>query len=353
MVRLVPIVFVIAAALSKAQATSPTLVAYRAADRAQQNDPHNPEILKSWLNLAAVLAGEAAHLIDEGKYDAALVNLSAVQRPLNNSASWNNLIGYAEFKLQQPDEAQSHLRRALALDPNNESYLLDMTDFLSSHHAYKEAIAFLEVGQKRIPNSIPIRFTLALNQLFDQQLVKATASLEQLHAEHPELVYVSHALGEAYEAAENWGAMVTFGRALQVQYPNLAMGWYLEGAGLAHAATDQNASRSATLHALQRAVELDPSSARYHFQLGKECEVEHDYPHAIDELRAAIRINPQHERAHYVLATVYKKIGDTKLASEQFQLHEAIKTKGLQDAYSAMEARTRTLGVETGEKRIQ
>ncbi len=352
--RLPLILFLIAAAaLCQAQATLPTLEAYRAADRAHQIEPRNPEIVNTWLTLAAALASEAARLIDEGKYDAALENLLAVQRPLEHSASWNNLIGYAEFKLQQPEKAQRHLRQALELDPNSEGYLLDMTEFLSSRHAYKEAIEFLEVGLKRIPNSVGIRFTLALNQLLDQQREKATAALEQLHAEHPELVYVSHALGEAYEAAENWNAMVKLGRALQSQYPNAAVGWYLEGAGLAHSVVDQNGSRSTALHALQRAIALEPSSARYHFQLGKEYEVERDYPHAIEQLRCAIRINPQHERAHYVLATVYKKAGETKLASEQFQIHKAIKIKGQQEAYSAMIARTRAISSETGEKRIQ
>jgi tetratricopeptide (TPR) repeat protein len=347
------ILLVVAAALCQAQATSPTLAAYQAADRAQQLEPRNPEIVKNWLTLAGAAASEAANLIDNGKYDAALENLLAVQRPLEHSASWNNLTGYAEFKLQRPEKAQHHLRQALELDPNNEGYLLDMTEFLSSRHAYKEAIEFLEVGLKRMPNSVAIQFTLAVNQLLDQQREKATAALEQLHAEHPELQYVSHALGEAYEAAENWRAMITLGRALQAHHPSAALGWYLEGTGLSHSVVDRNGSRRDALRALERAVALESSSARYHFQLGKEYDIERDYPHAIQELRSAIRINPQHERAHYVLAMVYKKIGETKLAAEQFQLHKAIKTKGQQEAYSAMTARTRAISSETGEKGIQ
>jgi Flp pilus assembly protein TadD len=330
-----------------------TLDAYRAVDRAQRIEPRDPQIIKAWLRLAAAIATEAGHLIDDGKYTPALARLSAVQRPLEHSASWNNLIGYAEFKLQQPEKAQRHLRQASELDPDNEGYLLDVTGLLTSRHAYAEAIEFLEVGLKRVPNSVSIRFSLAVNQLLDQRREKATSALEALHVENPELEYVSHALGEAYEAAENWSAMVTLGRKLQIQYPNAALGWYLEGAGLEHLTIQGNESPLVALHALQRAAVLDPSSARCHFQLGKEYEAQRDYPHAIRELQRAIRIDPQHERAHYVLAMVYKKAGEVELASEQFRIHKTIKTKGQQEAYSTMLAGTHGIASESGENWTQ
>ena len=310
--------------------------AFHALEKARQLSPSDSQITQAWLQVAGLLAGHAADLIDRQQYQPAFALLSAVESPLGHSASWNNLIGYTEFKLNNPDAAQRHLSSALRLDPDNESYLLDIAEFLSSRQAYPQAAAFLQVGSQRMPDSLPIRFALAVTELLENKRVEATASLEKLHSSHPELAYVSHALGEAYEAAENWPAMLTLGRALQQSSPGDPTGWYLTGIGLAHTGPGNESSLTEATHALERAAALNPNSSRYQLQLGKAYQAQKHYARAIPALQNAIRLNPQDERAHYVLAMLYRKTGDTALAAEQFKIHSQIKTKGQQNAYTVM-----------------
>jgi Flp pilus assembly protein TadD len=321
---------------------------YRALDKAQSLNPHDEQTTRSWLGLAASLAEQAADDIDKGHYEAALEILSTVKRPLAQSASWNNLIGYAEFKLNRTDFAQHHLSAALELDPNNENYVLDVVEFLSARQAYPQASAFLQVGLKRMPDSIPLRFALAVTELLENRRAEATAALENLHASRPELAYVSHALGEAYEAAGNWQGMATLGRALQESGPNDPTGWYLVGVATAQEKAGDPDSLAEAVSALEKAVSLNPNSSRYHMQLGKIYENQKSLAAAIREFEEAIRLHPQDERAHYLLANVYRKTGQTTLATEQLQIHKQIKAEGQQNAYAAMLARTHAMPSNSG-----
>src|SRR5579884_596476 len=72
-------------------------------------------------------------------------------------------------------------------------------------------------------------------------------------------------------------------------------------------------------------------SSRDHFMLGKAYEAEHDYPKAIAELKETIRLDPTHERAHYVLAQIYERTGEKQLAQAEFEAHNRIK-KGERNA---------------------
>ena len=94
--------------------------AFYALDKAQHLSPGDAQITRPWLELAGLLATRAADLVDEKQYQAAFALLTIVERPLAHSPSWNNLIGYTEFKLNNPDAAQRHLSSALRLDPDNE-----------------------------------------------------------------------------------------------------------------------------------------------------------------------------------------------------------------------------------------
>jgi Tfp pilus assembly protein PilF len=104
------------------------------------------------VGVAGTLAADAGDAIDKGDYEAAYKLLSAVHRPLEKSASWNNLIGYTDFKLDKPAEAKPYLEAALQMDPDNEGYLLDVGDFLAAYHDYEEAAKFFKIGATRMPH---------------------------------------------------------------------------------------------------------------------------------------------------------------------------------------------------------
>jgi|ERR1017187_581202 Tfp pilus assembly protein PilF len=316
------------------------LEAFRALDHAQQIDPNDAQITEAWLGVANALATEAGNAIDKGEYAAAFTMLSAIDRPLGKTASWNNLIGYTDLKLKKPEDARRYLETALQIEPDNENYLLDVGDFLASYHAYDEAAKFFEIGARRMPHSAPVRFGLAISYMLQDRTSQAITLLEQLHVEFPAWEPVIRALGECYEAGTDWPAMIKLGTALESGEPENAVGWYLEGAGRERIASQGDAPLAVAIGALRRAVMLDPSSSRYRYQLGKALAEDKQFQSAILELKEVIRLEPDHPGAHYALARAYKQVGEAKLAAQEFQIVSGIKAKSAHDVYLAMLAST-------------
>jgi tetratricopeptide (TPR) repeat protein len=318
------------------------LEAYRALDRSHQLTPRDAGITQAWLDTAGRLAAEAADLIESRRYDRARALLLAVRRPFENSGSWNNLLGYAEFKLGRTQAAMTHLQKALNLEPDNEDYLLDIGEFLASNRAYDQAAAFFEVGLKRIPASPRVRFGLAVVRILQNRREEATRSLEQILSDYPKMEAVYRALGECYEDAGNWPGLIELGMRLQTLNPANAVGWYLEGAGLERTAAEGNGSPLPAIAALRRAVKLDSRSSKYRFVLAKAHEEDGQLAAAVAELKQVIRLEPDHARAHYVLGRLYQRIGEPELARAELQIHSRMKAKDRKVIYGALLDRSST-----------
>jgi tetratricopeptide (TPR) repeat protein len=310
--------------------------AFTSLDRAQRLAPGNPKITTLWLDTAGRLATRAADLIEQKRYAKACALLAAVRRPLENSASWHNLLGYAEFKLGRSETASRHLEKALQLEPDNEDFLLDAGEFLAHHRAYDKAEAFFKVAMRRMPHSPRVRFGLAVAHILQNKRPEATSALEELLAENPRFEAVYRALGECYEDAGNWSGLVELGRGLQHVNARNAVGWYLEGVGLGRLAVEQQASSLPAIAALERAVSLDPGTSRYHFTLAKACQEAQQLNRAIAELNAAIQLEPQHERAHYVLGRLYMQVGKAEMGRRELAIHSGIKAKDRKSVYGAL-----------------
>jgi tetratricopeptide (TPR) repeat protein len=77
------------------------------------------------------------------------------------------------------------------------------------------------------------------------------------------------------------------------------------------------------LAALQRAARLDPSDADYHNRLGRYYElIAHDPSSAIEPYRAAVQLNPHSARFWFDLASAYQVLGD--IAGQTAALEHAI-----------------------------
>src|ERR1700704_2458651 len=103
---------------------APELAVYQKLDQAQRLNPRDAVATKAWLDEAARLATLAADQIERRRYAEAAGLLRATERPLSGAPSWNNLRGYAEFRLGNPKAALHYLQRAVHLDPQNEDYVL-------------------------------------------------------------------------------------------------------------------------------------------------------------------------------------------------------------------------------------
>jgi len=313
-----------------------TIDAFAALDHAQRMSSADIAITKAWLDTAAAIATEASDRIEKREFSQARTLLLRVSRPLENSASWNNLLGYAEFKLGHPEPALQRLQKALALDPNNEDYLLDVGEFLGYHRAPKNAVELFEAASRRMSNSPRVRFGLAVSYILVGRRDDAVKLLESLIASDRNFEPAYRALGECYEDAGNWDGLTKLGIELQAVNPSNPGGWYLEGAGRLKNAAVDNAPDAQALTALRRAAGLDPASSRVHFALAKAYQQSDQNEMAIQEFKETLRLDPQHERAHYVLARIYQKVGERELAKKEMEAHSRIKEADRAAQYRAL-----------------
>jgi tetratricopeptide (TPR) repeat protein len=303
------------------------LALYQKLDQAQRLSPGNIAATKTWLDEAARLATLAAEQIEQHRYAQAAVLLRATERPLREAPSWNNLRGYAEFKLGIAKPALHYLQRAVHLDPQNEDYLLDIGEFLGTYRAHEEAVKFFEVAAKRMPQSPRVTFGLAVAYILQDRREEAQRLFESLINAHPRFEQAYRALGECYEDAGNVSRMVELGKTLQAINPRNPVGWYLEGAGLLREGRMEAASLDAATKALQKATSLQPSYTRARFLLSRALQESGADPEAIAELEQVLRLDPDHERAHYLLARLYQKTGKAEAAQREFDKHAQIKKR--------------------------
>ena len=69
----------------------------------------------------------------------------------------------------------------------------------------------------------------------------------------------------------------------------------------------------------QKAIEIEPENADYHFELGNLYIEKNDRERAKLELEQALMISPQHLPAHYNLGLVYRDLGFMSEAREEFR----------------------------------
>ncbi len=299
--------------------------AFQSFDRAQQLAPRDAAIVKAWLATAEANATQAADLIERGDYSRARDLLSPLSRPFAKTASWHDLLGYAEFKLGHPEPALDHLQKAIALEPDNEDYLLDLGEFLGYYRASEQALDVFEVASRRMPNSVRVQAGLAVSDILLGRRDDAIGILEPLLVSHSRYEPIYRALGECYEDTGNWDRLQALGKKLQALNGTNPLGWYFEGAALLRRAAETDSPDPHAIAALERASTLDPSSERIHFALGKAYQQAGTDERAIEELKKTIELNPQHEHAHYVLARLYQKHGEMALAKAEMALHSKIK----------------------------
>jgi tetratricopeptide (TPR) repeat protein len=316
--------------------------AFRALDRAQGLNPRDSRIKAVWQALAEKLAARAADQIEAKKFQVAKALLIEIRRPLENSASWNNLLGYAEFKLGEAGPALEHLQRAVHMEPDSEDFLLDLGEYLIVHRATDAAKRFFEEGLRRKPNSLRIQFGLAMVYQIEKRHDKAIASFKTIVASHPEFEPAYSALGRSFERTLQWDEMIDLGKNLRTLKESSSLGWHLVGAGLLGRAAQDSGDLTEAILALEKSLDLNSASSDTHFLLAKACELKGKPDRAILELKETLRLDPQHESAHYVLAQLYRKVGKSELAHQELQAHERIRQRKRDDTLRPLVTESKT-----------
>ena len=257
--------------------------AFRALGRARTLSPEDREASNAWHEAAQRVHGTAETAVHQRRYAYAKGLLLAVRPALERSAAWNNLLGYAEFRLNEPSAALEHLQAALAMEPQNENYLLDLGELLIHYRANAAARAMFEAGSRNMPDSIRVQFLLAVSLVLDDRRADATPILRRIIERDPDFEAAYKALAECYGEAKDWEAVVKLGALFAARNPLSASGPYLKAFGLVGLATENRGAVEPAVEDLRRVLKLDPKLTDAHFALAQAYQLQERIPDAIAE----------------------------------------------------------------------
>jgi len=220
------------------------------------------------------------------------------ESPLQASA-WT-LLGIAEARADNPDQAVAAFREAARLAPGDEDRWLDLTRELMARGRYDDALDAVRQGLASDHDSYALRLRLGAVCLRSGRYAEAEGVFRDLiaHGEPLATTYIGLAqvllrTGRAAEAVDE----VRQGRQRLGDSMVLA---YFQGIALDRAGKPEDSEQ-----AFREAVRLAPGSAEARLALGKsELRLRHVEP-AIADLKQALLLDPPNRQAKRLLAQAF------------------------------------------------
>jgi spermidine synthase len=179
------------------------------------------------------------------------------------------------------------------------------------------------------PNHFFTLIDLGKLYLTKQDLPRSVPYLERAIRVDPGSARAHHLRGLAYQAAgDNAQAALEYRKALpDVQYTRSIPTYYLNF-GTSLMQIDLYAEAAQMLEEFAR---LAPNDFEGHFQLGAAYEIQSERTlddsltrRAVEELKLALSIQPNHAMAHYYLSKAYRRLEQYELADAEFELYERL-----------------------------
>ena len=261
---------------------------------------------KAHLLLASALAGL-------GRTNEAFVEWQAALRINANSAM--ALDGIAKILLQAGDnETVIAQLTHVELDEN---LTLDLATAYGRSGLFNDAALVLNQGLKTYPDSAELTSSLASTYIKLSRFDAAAKAAEQLANRNPDSieaqrVYLSMLVFNAeYETAQ------PLARKLLEKAPHDADFLYLNGV------LERNSGDLATARKhLEESATLDPDHYSIRYNLGFTLEQLQDNAGAKAELKKAVELDTTEPEAHFELAKVLRKLGETDAAQQQLALYQ-------------------------------
>lgn len=237
------------------------------------------------------------------------------------SSSWGwYALGYSLFAQQKIGESIQALAKSLQLDIRNAEAHKILGRNLMIIGRFDAAQVEFEQGLRYKPDSAELHYNLGKLFSIQDNWEPARKAFDAALKVDPDYVEAIDALGFALEAlGDDAGAVARYEKAAALNEsrqgtlasPQINLSAYYNRTGDAPRAMD---------HA-RKAIAIDPKSDRAWFQRAKADEREGRYAEAVGALNTAITLNTRASSYYYVLAGLYRRLGDldeSKKALEMF-----------------------------------
>ena len=216
--------------------------------------------------------------------------------------------------------AAREYQRAAEQEPS-ERNLFDWGAELLAHRATGPAIEVFTRGNRRFPRSTRMLLGLAVayyaSGSYDQAAQRFFEASDLNPADPGPYLFLAKVQSSAI--TESDGYLKRMARFAKLEPANAWANFYY-AASLWKKKGDAQPAEAL----LEKALQLDPTIADAHLQLGIIYSARKDFPQAIAAFERAIAIDPRMEEAHYRLAQVYARTGENLKAQKEFEIHHQL-----------------------------
>ena len=276
----------------------------------------------------------------ENGYDLSLAYLHAgrtsdarrsVQNLLQqkNSAELHNLLGEIDEKNGKFIAAANEFETAAHLDPS-ESNLFDWGSELLVHRTLDPAVEVFRNATQRYPNSPRLAIGLGMALYSHANYEDAVKSLLRAVDLDPSDPRPYRFLAQAYNSspAQADEVIQCFHRFTELQPQNPRAPYYYAMSlwkGRRTADTGLDLQQIESL--LKTSLNLDPTFADAHLQLGNLYSDKKQYAEAAPEYVSALKYDPTMSDAHYRLGQIYVHTGEKQRAQEQCEIYQKLRAE--------------------------
>jgi Flp pilus assembly protein TadD len=240
-----------------------------------------------------------------------------------------NIFAAASAAAGQLETAIAALRKATEVAPAEERHYVDLALLCAEHDAFDLALEVVNTGLANIPGSSRLYTVRGAIQAERSEIDAAMRDFEQASALSPDELYGSVGLSLVLRQANRLPEAIALLRGKLAAQPHDATLNYLLADVLLRTDPDPASLESAEARtALQRALQARPDFAKAHGTLGKLQLRSDEVASAVDELRAAVQLDPSDRLALNQLVRAYRRLGRQEdAAAAAVQLKKLLETE--------------------------
>ncbi len=203
--------------------------------------------------------------------------------------------------------ASDEMQEAIRLDPREDRRYFRLGMLYLKHRTPALAVIVFQHGLEKREDSALLWLGLGVSQCLDEKVDAAELSLRKAIERNPQFTDAYVVLGDILEQEKPREALAIFRRTV-AEHPDLSVAYYYYG----RLALMLNAgSLAETVAILRKAVALDVAFADGHYELGRALEESKQDRAAVEQFEICLKQNPKLYKAHYRLAILYRRLGDT------------------------------------------
>jgi tetratricopeptide (TPR) repeat protein len=251
------------------------------------------------------------------QYSQAITTVHGLIDSGHETAELDNVLAEAYVDNKETQSAVDALRRAIALDPEDDDNYLDFASLCMNNHAFDDASRVLAVGLRVHPNSARLIFERGILNAMQDHYDLAEKDFETASALDPEKNSGYIGLGVTYIETGKASQAIPLLRKRLLEQPDDANLLYLLGEALVRdGAGPGDKTFTEAQAALEKSIRLNPNLCLPHVALGSIYLQENRTEDAIKLFEEARLIDPREKSAYSHLAIAYRRAGQPDKAKE-------------------------------------